>query len=208
MGKRARRRRRTSGKRNEPAPPPPSFLEENWKTVLSVIVVFVIVAVAAFTIASQPTDENDNGNGEEETPPPTGEKAPLFRLTDVDGESLDLESYQGRVVVLDLFATWCGPCETQMEYLNQLRAYYPKSEVVIISIDIDTVNENVQMVRDFRDQYHADWYFAMDTDGVNGKYGTGSIPTLVIIDKDGYQAWKNTGVAPLDQMREQIDPLL
>lgn len=137
----------------------------------------------------------------------TGEAAPAFSLTDIDGNAVSLQSLRGKVVVLDLFATWCGPCQSQMAELNKVRARYSTSEVVILSIDVDT-RETASQAREFKADYGATWAFAMDTDGVGDKYGATAIPTLAIIDRDGNLAYRNQGLEDADGLIARIDPLL
>lgn len=203
MAKRAGRKRQKNGRRHPP-PPPPSFLEQNWRMMAIVIVVFMVVAISAYSVNKVSPDDGINGNG---NGPPTVEKAPVFQVTTIDGEPIALNQFRGQVVVLDLMATWCGPCATQMEELNQLRAEYTTSQVVILSIGVDT-KETDQQLRTFKDQYHANWQFSGDTDNVGTKYDAQSIPTLAIIDKDGNLQWHHAGVTSFEDLQKRINPLL
>lgn len=186
-----------------PPPPPPSFLEENWRTLAIVVVVLVVLAASAYVISLSP-DADDNGNENEPVPV---DKAPLFTVTTIDGEVISLSQFRGKVVVLDLMATWCGPCATQMTELNRLHAAYSTSEVVILSIGVDT-KETDQQLQTFKDQHYANWRFAGDSDGVGTKYDAQSIPTLAIIDKDGGLRWHHAGVTSFEDLKKRIDPLL
>nr|NIP34537.1 redoxin domain-containing protein [Thermoplasmata archaeon]NIS19580.1 redoxin domain-containing protein [Thermoplasmata archaeon]NIT76735.1 redoxin domain-containing protein [Thermoplasmata archaeon]NIU48693.1 redoxin domain-containing protein [Thermoplasmata archaeon]NIV78351.1 redoxin domain-containing protein [Thermoplasmata archaeon] len=166
MAKRARQKGKRNGRRRA-APPPPTFLEQNWRMIAIVFVVFLIVAVSAYAITTSPEPDEDDGNGDNNPPP--REPASNFQLTTIDGEPIALDQFRGKVVVLDLMATWCGPCKTQMEHLNLLRAEYPESQVVILSIGVDT-SESDQQLREFKEQNFANWRFARDTDGVGQEY--------------------------------------
>jgi thiol-disulfide isomerase/thioredoxin len=201
------RRNGQSRRRRHPPPPPPSFLEQNWRALTIVVVVFLVAAVSAYAI-SLPSDEGDKGDGDGNgNDPPPVDMAPEFVLTTVGGEQIALAQFRGKVVVLDLMATWCGPCVTQMEELNLLRAAYGPSEVVILSIGVDT-SETDQQLQTFKDQNYANWQFASDTDNVGTKYDVQSIPTLAIIDKEGGLQWLHAGVTSFEDLEKRIDPLL
>ncbi len=204
MAKRARRGGRRNGRGNgrRPPPPPPSFLSENWRTLAVVAIIVLVVVGAAYAITSRPSD--DDGNGDV---PPAGNPAPEFSIQSIDGEPINLDQFRGRVVVLDLMATWCQPCVLQMEELNQLRAAYPESRVVILSIGVDQ-SEDDQQLRTFRDQNHAQWRFARDTDDVGDKYDAGQIPTMAIVDQEGNLAWRHVGVATYPDLQTQVEKLL
>ncbi len=205
MAKRARKKGSSNGRRRA-AHPPPSLLEQNWRTIAIVLVVFLIVAVSAYAITTSPDPDGDDGNGDN-NPPPVREPAPGFNVITIDGETIALDQFRGKVVVLDLMATWCGPCKTQMQYLNQLRAEYPESQVVILSIGVDT-DETDQQLREFRDENYANWRFARDIDDVGGKYDASNIPTMVIVDKTGKIASRDVGVTPFEDLKDIIEPLL
>ncbi len=200
MSKRSRKKKNGSGRRRRSSrAPPPSFWAANQRTVIGVAFIIVIMIAVAYVVANQSGDD----------PPDTGneEPAPNFSIMSIDGAPVDLEAYRGRVVVLDLFATWCGPCRTQMGELNQLRAHYGRSEVEILSVDVDP-KETDQQIRDFRDEFNADWTFSSDTDGLSQKYDASSIPTMVVIDQDGNMVFRNAGVTTFSELQAIIEPLL
>ncbi len=200
MSKRARNGKNGSRSRRRSSPaPPPSFWAANQRTMIGAVFIIVIMIAAAYIVTNQSDDDVPvTGNGE---------LAPGFSITSIDGAPVELDAYRGKVVVLDLFATWCGPCRTQMGELNQLRAYYPKSQVVILSVDVDP-KETIKQIRDFRDEYNADWTFSTDTDGLGQKYDASSIPTMAVIDQDGNMVFRHAGVTTLAQLQALIDPLL
>jgi thiol-disulfide isomerase/thioredoxin len=211
MAKRVRKGGSFARERSRAPPPKLSFWDLHGRVVVYAFAIFVVIALVAYAVGSTgPDDGNGDGGGGDgngDNPPTFTSAAPTFNLVTVEGEPIALDQYRGRVVVLDLFATWCGPCRTQMVELNKLRASYSEAEVVILSVDVDT-SETEQQVKDFRDEYNAAWAFALDTDDLGGKYEVSSIPTLAIVTKDGKLAWRHAGATSVSELRERIDPLL
>ncbi len=173
------------------------------------LVVVALVSVAAVVAYGLYLGGGGDDGGGDQLPDGTGtgEQAPTFSLTDIDGNAVSLGSLRGKVVVLDLFATWCGPCQSQMAELSEVRGRFSASDVVILSIDVDT-RETASQAREFKAEYGATWAFAMDTDGVGDKYGASSIPTLAIVDRDGNLAYRNQGLEDASALIARIEPLL
>jgi thiol-disulfide isomerase/thioredoxin len=210
VAKRARTKSKNGKKRRRPPPPPPSKFYGLGSLAVYILIIVVIIAIGAYAAYSlggddgPDVDENGgnggNGNG-------NGSKAPTFAVTDINGGAVYLEAQRGKVVILDLFATWCQPCRDQMPELKEIDHAYSDSEVVILSIDIDT-EETVQQVRDFKNEFQAGWTFAMDTFGVGPLYNVERIPTLALIDREGNLVWLHTGVTTAEELKARIDPLL
>ncbi|MCG3221672.1 MAG: TlpA family protein disulfide reductase, partial [Candidatus Heimdallarchaeota archaeon] len=122
------------------------------------------------------------------------QQAPDFTVQDVDsGSSSYLSDFRGRVVVLDLFATWCTPCKVALPYLREIYTEYSDNIVQIISIDIDN-SESQSLVSQFRKDENMDWIVSLDPGGsINSAYGTETIPTFYIIDQQGEIQWSATG---------------
>jgi len=122
------------------------------------------------------------------------ETATDFSIEDVGtGITYSLSDFIGRVVILDLFATWCPPCAVSLPYLRELYLKYSVDEVRIISIDVDS-SESQSLVSQFRHDNNMDWIVGRDTDGsISAIYGSGSIPTFYIIDQKGNIQWSDSG---------------
>lgn len=136
-----------------------------------------------------------------------GDEAPDFTIEDLDGNTISLKEYRGKVVIIDLMATWCVPCQLEMEHLAEISDKYKNSDVVIMTIDVDK-SETAEQLREFKEEFHGTWIFAMDSDGIDVKYGVKGYPTLVIIDKNGGIAYKNVGLVGTETLSEVIDGLL
>ena len=106
--------------------------------------------------------------------------APQFVVRD-GSHSVDLSKLRGRVVVLNLWATWCPPCVEELPSLLALHKQMPELEIVAVSIDQDP-----DIYRKFLVDHHVDLVTVRDADQrVNALYGTAQIPETYIIDKQG-----------------------
>jgi cytochrome c biogenesis protein CcmG, thiol:disulfide interchange protein DsbE len=109
-----------------------------------------------------------------------GKAAPHFTL--VDGQqSLDLNAYRGKVVVLNFWATWCTPCIEELPSLNELQREMPQLAIVGVSVD-----QNGNAYRQFLSEHPLDFTTIRDPDRrISGIYGTLQFPETYIIDRSG-----------------------
>jgi thiol-disulfide isomerase/thioredoxin len=167
---------------------------------IGIIVMMILVSIAAGC-----TEEDDK---EEEEELENLGAAPNFSLTSIDEEDFSLKDYRGQVVILDFMATWCEPCKTEMGYLKQVYSNYPKSQVQIITIDIDET-ETDDMLYNFSVKWGDDWIYAIDTDNeAEEDYSVSKIPVIVIIDQQGDIRHKHVGESDYETLSSKIDKLL
>jgi len=136
------------------------------------------------------------------------EKAPNFTLVDINGEQFSLSDHLGKVVLLDFFATWCGPCISEIEHLKSLYNRYSPNQTVILSISVDPNSDTVKILQNFAQQNEMAWTVARDTANVADKYGVSAIPHLVIVDAEGYKIHDHVGLTGETTLRSEIDSLL
>lgn len=118
-----------------------------------------------------------------------GAKAPDFRVYDANNNPVRLSSYRGKVVVLDFWATWCGPCQESLPSTNEVAAKYAKKNVVFLAVN---VWDTKQAFKDWLPKHKnfSSLKFAIDTAG-QGKdvatklYNVEGIPTQYVIDRHG-----------------------
>ena len=111
-----------------------------------------------------------------------GSPAPAFKLPDLNGRSVSLNQYRGKLVLLDFWATWCGPCRTTMPLLEKLQKEYPNN-LVLLAINLQETREEV---RKYMLDQNLHSQVLLDEDGsVGAVYGVGGIPMQVLIDKEG-----------------------
>jgi len=135
-----------------------------------------------------------------------GRPAPPFKLPDLNGRQVSLEQYKGKVVMLDFWATWCGPCRMTMPVLEKLQKEYANN-MVLLAINLQ---ESAKDVREYARQQNLNSQILLDESGSVGEtYGTGSIPMQVLIDKAGIVRHIQIGFNPrmASQFRAQIEQL-
>ncbi|UCF13061.1 MAG: TlpA family protein disulfide reductase [Thermoplasmatales archaeon] len=131
--------------------------------------------------------------------------APDFTLTTINGENFTLSDHQGKIIVIDLMATWCGPCVLQMPEL-QKTLEEKRDEIVLVSVDIDKRETSDDVINTFGD-YVDNWTFVMDTyeEDVGGKYHADYIPKLVIVNKEGNIYYSESGLTSKEKLIELIN---
>ncbi len=121
-----------------------------------------------------------------------------FAFYSMDGTIKHLKDYRGKVVILDLWATWCNPCRYQMLELRKAYQNYSRDKLEILSINIDP-REDLQTIQNFINQYAQygytlDWVFGNEKDSLDKYMTTGAIPTLCIFDQHGNLYFAHTGL--------------
>ncbi len=109
--------------------------------------------------------------------------APDFTLRSMDGPNMRLAEQRGRVVMVNFWATWCGPCRQEMPHLNKLYDKYRDSGFVLLGVNID---DNASKATDLATKLGLRFPVLLDTDKtVSRLYDMGSMPATVLIDREG-----------------------
>jgi thiol-disulfide isomerase/thioredoxin len=135
-----------------------------------------------------------------------GQPAPSFKLPDLSGQQVSLDQFKGKVVMLDFWATWCGPCRMTMPLMENLQKEYADT-MVLLTINIQ---ESRDVVRDYIRAQGLRSRALLDEEGsVGALYGSESIPMQILIDKQGILRFIQAGYGArtLSQLRAEINKL-
>jgi cytochrome c biogenesis protein CcmG/thiol:disulfide interchange protein DsbE len=120
--------------------------------------------------------------------------APEFKLETLDGKPLSLADYQGKVILLNFWATWCGPCRAEIPDLVELQDKY-KDRLQIIGLAIKDEDEDQDAIKKFVEKFRIHYPVAIATDAVRNDYGgIPALPTSFVLDAEGRVVQKHEGL--------------
>ncbi len=134
--------------------------------------------------------------------------APDFTLRSMDGPNLRLQEQRGQVVMINFWATWCGPCRQEMPHLTRLYDKYRSAGFVILGVNVD---DDARRATDLATKLGLKFPILLDTDKtVSRLYDLGTMPTSVLVDRNGRVRYVHNGyVAGYEELYErQIRVLL
>ncbi|HEY6640386.1 MAG TPA: TlpA disulfide reductase family protein [Nitrospiraceae bacterium] len=113
-----------------------------------------------------------------------GEPAPNFQLRDLDGHLVTLTDLRGKVVLLNFWATWCGPCRVEMPAMEQLYRTFPRKDFEILAVSTDA--QGLAVTRPFQQENRLTFPILHDDDyRVGLTYGARSLPMTFMVDRQG-----------------------
>ena len=122
---------------------------------------------------------------------------PAFSMTDIDGKTITSESLKGKVVLINFWATWCGPCVVEIPDLVKLQAKYPE-QLVIVGVSEDENGE--ALVRKFAADKQINYPLVMSTPELQALFpGVVALPTTFALDRQGKMVQKHVGLLHAEQ---------
>lgn len=130
-----------------------------------------------------------------------------FTSTDIDGKRFTLSDFKGKIVILDFMGAQCKPCKQQVIELTKVHSVY-SDKVEILSLSVyggKGINEELHT---FANSYNVRWRIAVDVGGISFKYRITLIPSLIVIDLDGYVRYRHEGVVDAATLIKEIKAIL
>ncbi|MFW9922416.1 MAG: TlpA family protein disulfide reductase [Candidatus Thorarchaeota archaeon] len=166
-----------------------------------------IFILSSFIITNSQLPQNDNEYTSELLT--KGTSAMDWTLKElISDQTMSFSSFQGKVVLIDFFATWCGPCETAIPHLITVRNSFSTSKLVIISIDTDPTQDSEATIESFVAEKNMNWYIFKDTESISSYYQISSIPTFYIIDQNQDVYFARAGIVESTTLVNTINQLV
>ena len=146
-----------------------------YKQQLRIFIVQVLVLTMVAIMIQQTLPEQTKVSAEQRN----------FTLATLDGQTVSLADYKGKVVVLNFFATWCPPCKAEMPHLQAFHEQVP-DDVVLLGINLTKRDDGLEVLEQFLHDYEVTYPVLLDKqDEVGELYEILSIPTTYILDRQG-----------------------
>jgi len=143
------------------------------------------------------------GFGCETTGPEVGNKAPDFTLKNLDGESITLSELQGKIVIVNFWATWCGPCVGEMPHIQAIYDERSSEDLVVLAVNI---RQSATVAKDFVTSQGFTFTVLLDSQAeVAEEYQILHIPMTFFIDSEGIIKAAKVGAF---QSKSEIDSIL
>ena len=133
--------------------------------------------------------------------------APDFSLKDANGDAVKLSDYRGKIVLLNFWATWCGPCTEEIPWLIEFEQQFKSQGFEVVGVSMDT--EGWKVVKPYVSQHKMNYRVLLGDDAVGQLYGgVDSLPTTFLIDRAGNIAYPHVGLPGKNEYLDEIQTLL
>lgn len=134
--------------------------------------------------------------------------APDFTLTDANGQSVKLSDYRGKVVLLNFWATWCGPCQIEIPWFIEFEQQFKSKGFEVVGVSMD--EDGWKAVRPYIAERKINYRILLGDETVSQLYGgLDALPTTFLVDRDGKFAFSpHIGLAGKNEYLSEIQGLL
>ena len=136
----------------------------------------------------------------------SGDAAPDFTVTDINGHKLSLSDYRGKVVLLDFWATWCTPCREEIPHFVEMQEKYGPQGFQVVGISMD---DDAKPVREFYQKFKINYPVAVGDDKLAQSFGgVLGLPVNLVLDRQGRIVKKYLGATEASEFDKQVADLL
>ncbi len=175
-------------------------------TVAVAVMQIGICAVAAATPPKSVSPTATNGTADNLIPVGSRNPAPDFTLTDVQGRTITLSQYKGKVVLLDFWATTCGGCKVEIPWYVEFDRKYQRRGLALVGLDM--YGESPEVVKSFMAKSGMTYPVAIGTDALGDRFGVKEMPLTLLIDRTGRIALSHVGIVDRMKFEHDIQALL
>jgi thiol-disulfide isomerase/thioredoxin len=139
--------------------------------------------------------------------PAPATELPSVQLKDLDGKPVELAQYHGKPVIVNFWATWCGPCRIEIPMLNEIQRKYASRGLVIVGVSTD--EDGAASVKPFLNEVPIHYVNLLKGGNTEETFGgIWGLPTNFFYDKNGKQVAKAFGLQPREFFEEKISEML
>lgn len=165
--------------------------------MLRQILMGIVLPIAVALPAAAPADL---------TPAASRKVAPDFVLEDSKGTHIKLSNYEGRVVLLDFWVTWCTGCKKEIPWYMEFQRKYKKRGLSAIGVSLD--DDGWKSVKPFLQEHRINYPVVIGTWDMGGPFGFNSLPVTLLIDRHGKVADMHVGMVDKAAFEREIQTLL
>jgi peroxiredoxin len=168
------------------------------------IVLAAAVTAVLFTGCSVQTSAAKGGSVHEEN---KRKKAPEFSLKDATGATVKLSDFRGKVVLLNFWATWCGPCKIEIPWFVDFQQTYKDRDLVVLGVSMD--DDGWESVKPYVEKHKMNYRVVIGTEELSTLYGgIDALPSTFLIDRDGRIAASYVGLVSKDEYQNDLLKIL
>jgi thiol-disulfide isomerase/thioredoxin len=180
---------------------------KNKPLILAGLFIAFALVLLATTAARRLSDSKTNRAEASTAPTSTRTPSPAWELKDVSGKAVKSSDFADKVVILDFWATWCGPCRMEIPGFIELQKQYADKGLVVVGVSLD--QDGASAVKPFIEKMGINYPIVLGDETVVSAFGgVEGIPTTFIIDRKGQIVRKHVGYAPKAEFEADIKPLL
>lgn len=135
-----------------------------------------------------------------------GKVAPDFALQDLQGKQVKLSDFRGKAVLLNFWATWCGPCKVEMPWFVELQKQYGPQGLQIVGVALDDSGKDA--IQKYANEMGVNYTILQGQDSVGDAYGAIGLPTTYFIDRDGKIIDSASGLVSRSEIEDNIKKAL